>query len=85
MMRHSKDADRLAGADRQPLQQADLSHLRLQDMTPSERAELKRRYEHFVRHFRATGLATHTAAAKPRRIRKWTPGRSLKRGALAAR
>jgi hypothetical protein len=75
MMRHSEDADRPAAANRQPLHQADLSHLRLQDMTPSERAELKRRYERFVRHFRATGPATRTAAAKPRRIRKWTPGR----------
>jgi hypothetical protein len=75
MMRHSRDADRPAAANRQPLHQADLSHLRLQDMTPSERAELKRRYERFVRHFRATGPATGTAATKPRRIRKWTPGR----------
>jgi hypothetical protein len=44
-------------------------------MTPSERAELKRRYAQFVRHFRVAGPATRTAAAKPRRIRKWTPGR----------
>jgi hypothetical protein len=75
MVRHPRDADRPAAADRQPLQQADLSHLRLQDMTPSERAELKRRYAQFVRHFRGAGPATRTAAAKPRRIRKWTPGR----------
>ena len=75
MVRRPRNADRPAAADRQPLHQADLSHLRLQDMTPSERAELKRRYAHFVRHFRAAGPATRTPAAKPQRIRKWTPGR----------
>jgi len=58
------------------LQQADLSHLRLQDMTPSERAELKRRYEQFVGHFRGAGSARRPAAVKPQRIRKWTPGRT---------
>ena len=75
MVRHPRDADRAAAADRQPLQQADLSNLRLQDMTPPERAELKRRYAHFVRHFRGAGPVTRITAAKPRRIRKWTPGR----------
>lgn len=75
MVRHPRDADRPAVADRQPLQQADLSDLRLQDMTPSERAELKRRYEQFVRHFRGAGATPRTAAAKPQRVRKWTPGR----------
>jgi hypothetical protein len=75
MVRHSKDAKAAPEADR-ALHQADLSHLRLQDMTASERAELKRRYAHFVRHFRATGAATGSATAKPRRVRKWTPKRS---------
>jgi hypothetical protein len=58
------------------MHQADLSHLRLQDMTPSQRAELKRRYEDFVRHFRGRDASTRRATAKPRRIRKWTPSRS---------
>jgi hypothetical protein len=44
-------------------------------MTPSERAELKRRYEQFVRHFRGAISAMRAAAAKPRRIRKWMPTR----------
>jgi hypothetical protein len=76
MVRHPRDAHGPAAADRPAaLHQADLSHLRLQDMTPSERAELKRRYEQFVRHFRGAGPTARTAAAKPRRVRKWTPGR----------
>jgi hypothetical protein len=75
MVRHPRHADRRTAADGQPLQQADLSDLRLQDMTPSERAELKRRYEQFVRHFRSAGPTPRTAAAKPQRIRKWTPRR----------
>ena len=31
------------------LQQADLSHLRLNDMTPAQKAEMRRRYVDFVR------------------------------------
>ena len=76
MVRRPKDAHKGPRADKQALLQADLSHLRLQDMTPSERAELKRRYAHFVRHFRAAAASVRGATAKPRRIRKWTPGRS---------
>jgi hypothetical protein len=75
MVRHPRYADRSAATERPALHQADLSHLRLQDMSPSERAELKRRYEQFVRHFRGAGPATRAAAAKPKRIRKWTPAR----------
>jgi len=75
MVRHPRDADSSAAANGQPLHQADLSHLRLQDMTPTQRAELKRRYAHFVRHFRSVGPSARTAAAKPKRVRKWTPGR----------
>lgn len=56
------------------LRQADLSHLHLQDMTPSERAELRRRYEDFVRHFGRDGMARsqYPAPRKPR-VRKWMP------------
>jgi hypothetical protein len=75
MVRHPRDAKQAADGNGQMLHQADLSHLRLQDMTPSERAELKRRYEYFIRHFRGAGAAMPTATAKPRRIRKWTPSR----------
>lgn len=75
MVRHPRHSDRSAGTERQALHQADLSHLRLQDMTPSERAELKRRYEQFVRHFRGALCAMRAAVSKPRRIRKWTPTR----------
>ena len=75
MVRPPRYGNRPAAAHGQPLQQADLSHLRLQDMTPSERAELKRRYEQFVGHFRGAGAAKHATAVKPRRIRKWSPGR----------
>jgi len=52
------------------LQQQDLSHLRLQEMSPAERAELRRRYAAFVRHF---------GVAEPdpdRPVHKWVPGQS---------
>jgi hypothetical protein len=54
--------------------QADLTHLRLQDMTQEERAELRRRYAEFVQHFGATGDApTRYGVPKPR-VKKWVPG-----------
>ena len=60
----------MAGHDEE-LHQSDLSHLRLQDMTPAQRAELKRRYEHFVRNFKK---APTTVAKKTSRVQKWVPG-----------
>ena len=53
------------------LRQRDLSRLRLQEMSQSERAELLRRYVDFVDHFRVGDKAE-----KPRAVRKWVPGDS---------
>ena len=52
------------------LYQQDLSHLRLQEMSPAERAELRRRYALFIAHFGTQ----KTAAAPPPPVRKWVPG-----------
>jgi hypothetical protein len=58
------------------LRQADLSHLRLQEMTPHQRAELKRRYETFVSHFLGSnGTAEPSRPARQAsRLKKWAPG-----------
>jgi hypothetical protein len=56
------------------LRQTDLSHLHLQDMTPNERAELRRRYDDFVRHFGRDGMAPSRYPEPKKRVRKWTPG-----------
>jgi hypothetical protein len=53
------------------LSYSDLSHLRLQDMTPAQRAELKRRYDYFVRNFKKT---PKNVAKKKSHIQKWVPG-----------
>lgn len=55
------------------LRHADLSARPPTDLTEAERAELNRRYEIFMRHFRATNLAPAPAAGMARRIRKWHP------------
>ena len=55
------------------LTQADLSHLRIQEMKPIERAELLRRYADFIAHFR---VGETPAPAK--KIRKWVPGESAR-------
>jgi len=44
MAPRQKHGARTAPAGNETLAQADLSHLRLQDMTPEQRAELRRRY-----------------------------------------
>jgi hypothetical protein len=77
MARRQKQQSRGAGGSAgSALRQADLSHLRVQDMSPEERAELRRRYDDFVRHFGREGAAPsrYPGPAKPR-IRKWTPGK----------
>ena len=56
------------------LRNADLSTLSIRDMTPAQRAELKRRYTAFVANFGPTTAAKlpGKADAKPK---KWVPGK----------
>jgi len=56
------------------LHHADLSQLSVRDMTPAQRAELKRRYQTFVANFGPTTAAKlpGKANAKPK---KWVPGK----------
>ncbi|MGH7089809.1 MAG: hypothetical protein ACREFQ_13000 [Stellaceae bacterium] len=54
----------------QDLRQKDFSNLAIRDMSPAERAELLRRYSHFVEHFRMDD----PPAAPPKPLRKWNPG-----------
>jgi hypothetical protein len=60
--------------DELELRQADLSHLHVQEMTPPQRAELRRRYDDFVRHFGRDGVAPSRYPEPKKRIRRWTPG-----------
>jgi hypothetical protein len=60
--------------DEKKLRNADLSHLRVQDMTPEQRAEIRRRYEHFVRNIMRRGKAAAGPQKTPH-VAKWTPGR----------
>jgi len=61
-----------AGGD-ELLRHADLSARSPKDLSEAERAELTRRYDVFMRHFRASTLAAAPAAGMARRIRKWHP------------
>jgi hypothetical protein len=72
--RHRHNDGAVDAVTEEQLRQADLSHLRLQEMTPDQRAELRRRYEIFIRHF-GSGLPSSSAAPKKKpQVRKWTPG-----------
>ena len=55
------------------LQHADFSRRKAADLNEAERAELNRRYETFMRHFRAGKVASAPATGMARRIRKWHP------------
>lgn len=60
------------------LRHADLSHLSITEMTPAQRAELKRRYSHFVESFvpaDAKPAADEKPAPKPQ---KWVPGKKAR-------
>ena len=56
------------------LRNADLSHLLVQDMTPEQRAEMRRRFEHFVRNVMRKGKAAPRPQKTPRPA-KWLPGK----------
>ena len=58
------------------LRNADLSQLTVRDMTPSQRAELKRRYATFVAAFGPTTAAKRPAGKKAKaKPQKWMPGK----------
>ena len=56
------------------LKQRDLSHLSVRQMSADERAELRRRYEAFVRVMKLAPGAPARAEASARRLRRWVPG-----------
>jgi hypothetical protein len=55
------------------LRHADFSARSPTELSDAERAELSRRYEIFMRHFRASNLAPVPSSGMARRIRKWHP------------
>jgi hypothetical protein len=57
------------------LRHADLSQLSVRDMTPAQRAELKRRYQTFVSAFGPTTAAKLPGKAESSKPKKWVPGK----------
>ena len=55
------------------LRQADLSHLSLSEMTPEQRAEMRRRYDDFVQRLAKPPKAPERRIKAPSRA-KWVPG-----------
>jgi hypothetical protein len=54
------------------LSQADLSHLKINEMSKDQRAEIRRRFEEFVGAFAKQGPNQQITAAP--KVRKWVPG-----------
>jgi hypothetical protein len=59
------------------LQQADLTHLRVSDMTPEQKAEMRRRYVEFVRRLAKPPMAA-PAPARVSKAMKWAPGTKIR-------
>jgi len=57
------------------LRQADLSHLSVREMSPAQRAELKRRYATFIANF-GPASAKLPAAKRAGKPKKWVPGKA---------
>jgi hypothetical protein len=55
------------------LQQADLTHLRVTEMTPEQKAEMRRRYVEFVRRLAKPPVAA-AAPVRTSKATKWVPG-----------
>jgi hypothetical protein len=57
----------------QDLRNADLSDLSVRDMTPEQRAELRRRFRDFLQNVWKAGSPSASPAAAPKKVRRWTP------------
>lgn len=57
------------------LRNADLSHLRVQEMTPEQRAELRRRYDDFLERV-VKPTAARAPAAPRKKVQAWAPPRA---------
>ncbi len=54
------------------LRHADFSNLTVSQMTPAQRAEMRRRFEVFMKEI--VGLPPRSAPERPANVRKWVPG-----------
>jgi hypothetical protein len=59
------------------LRQADLSHLSLTEMSPAQRAEIRRRYADFIK--RLAKPPARPASIQSPATSKWTPGKTVSR------
>jgi hypothetical protein len=64
----------MGSGDDKELRQADFSTLRVHEMTPRQRAELRRRYVDFIRHFDGAAPVAVPPKMGGKRVRKWVPG-----------
>jgi hypothetical protein len=60
-------------ANTNPLKHSDFSKRAPSELSEAERAELNRRYDSFMRHFRASETTSAPSTGMARRIRKWHP------------
>jgi hypothetical protein len=57
----------------QDLRNADLSRLSVEEMSPAQRAELKRRFKDFLRNVWTARPSAASRPAPPKKIKPWVP------------
>jgi hypothetical protein len=57
------------------LRNADLSNIEVSEMTAEQHAELRRRYEDFIRHVVRAAPKQAPPQQSPRRVQRWQPGK----------
>jgi hypothetical protein len=65
------------------LRNADLTQLSVREMTPAQRAELKRRYQTFVAAFGPTTAAKLPRGKARTKPKKWVPGKKMSRARVS--
>jgi hypothetical protein len=55
------------------LRQADLSRLKESEMTDAQRAELHRRFQHFVKNVWSAGRSSAGPLRTPKNVKRWLP------------
>ena len=55
------------------LRHADLSKLKESEMTDAQRAELRRRFQHFVKNVWSAGRSGTAPVRSPKSVKRWMP------------
>jgi hypothetical protein len=59
------------------IRNADLSNLSVRDMTPEQRAELRRRFRDFLQNVWKAGSPSASPSMPPKKVKRWVPAKRV--------